>query len=70
MPDQADPEILEIVGSQVRQYAFVDRVVAKRRFVLLQAEAVEPGCDIHTRLPAVVGTAHFSLTGLQVAREE
>jgi hypothetical protein len=51
VPDQADAEILEIVGGQVRQYAFVDRVVAKRRFVLLHAEAMEPGRDVYASPP-------------------
>jgi hypothetical protein len=37
---------------------------------LLQAETVEPGCDVHTRLLAATGTANFTLTGLRVAREE
>src|SRR5207237_9312719 len=35
VPDEAHTEILEVVGGQLRQYRGVDRVVAKRRFVLL-----------------------------------
>jgi hypothetical protein len=47
MPDEAHAEILEVVGSQLRQY----RGVAKRLFVLLQSEAMEPCRNVHARLP-------------------
>ena len=49
--DKVHTEVLQVLGRQARQYSFVDRVVAKRRCVLLHAEAVEPGCDVHTLLP-------------------
>src|SRR5215469_3415984 len=51
MPDEADAEILQVVCVQLWQHCGVDRVVAKRLFVLLHAKAVEPGCDIHACLP-------------------
>ena len=38
MPDQADAEILQILGRQARQYPFVDLVRAERRLVLLEPE--------------------------------
>ena len=52
MSDEADAEVLEIVGGQLGQYRGVDGVVAKRLLVLLQPETVEPRCDVHARLPA------------------
>jgi hypothetical protein len=54
MPDEDDAEILEVVGGQLGQHCGVDRVVAKRLFVLPHSEAVEPGSDVHTRLPAAI----------------
>jgi hypothetical protein len=35
---------------------------------LLHAEALEPGGDVHTRLPAAITLRPFTLPGLQVAR--
>jgi hypothetical protein len=49
--DQADAEVPEIVGGQLRQHRGIDLVVAKGLFVLLQSEAVEPRRDVHARLP-------------------
>jgi hypothetical protein len=54
MPDEVYAEILEIVGGQLRQYRGIDGVFAKRRCVLLHPEAMEPGCDVHPRLPAAL----------------
>src|SRR6516162_10149351 len=61
VPDEGDAEVPQVVGGQLRQHRGVDRVVAKPRFVLLQAETVEPGCDVHPRLPAAV-TCRAALT--------
>src|SRR6476619_7349758 len=47
MPDEADPEILEIVGRQLRQYIVVDRVVVEGLGILLQLQPAQPGADIH-----------------------
>jgi hypothetical protein len=54
VPDKAHAEVLEVLGGQLRQYRGIDRVVAKRLLVLPQSEAVEPGRDVHARLPAAV----------------
>ena len=62
VPDEADTQVLEIVGGQLRQYCGIDRVVAKRLFVLLHAEALKPGGDVHTRLPAAINSASVYLT--------
>jgi hypothetical protein len=62
MPDEADAEVSEVVGRQLRQHRGIDRVVAKRLFVLLHAEAVEPGCDVHARLPDAFTAASVHLT--------
>ena len=64
VPDQVDAQILKVVGGQFGQYGGVDRVVAKCLFVLLHAEALEPGGDVHTRLPAAITTAPVYLTGI------
>ena len=50
--DGVDADILQILGGQFRQYCGVDRVVAKRLFVLLQPETVEPRRDVQARLPS------------------
>jgi hypothetical protein len=54
MSDQADADVREILGGQLRQHRSIDRVVAKRLFVLLQPETVEPRRYIHARLPHAV----------------
>jgi len=62
--DQVYAEVFEIVGGQIGQSRGVDRVVAKRLFVLLQSEAAEPGCDVHARLHAAITVAPGNLTYL------
>ena len=62
--DQVHTQVLEVVGSQFWQYGGVNRVVAKRLFVLLHVEALEPVGDVHTRLPAAITTAPGHLTGI------
>jgi hypothetical protein len=62
VPDEAYAEVPQIVGRQLRQYRGIDRVVAKRLIVLLHPEAVEPGCDVHARLPAASLAASDHLT--------
>ena len=52
MADKIDAQIPEVVGRQLGQDRGIDGVVAKRLLVLPHPEAVEPGCDIHARLPA------------------
>src|SRR5713226_6951085 len=47
MPDQADAEILQILGRQARQYPRVDLVRAERRLVLLEPKTAQPFRDIH-----------------------
>jgi len=47
MPDQADAEILQILGRQARQYSCVDLVRAERRLVVLEPEAAQPFAYIH-----------------------
>ena len=62
MPDRADPDFPEILGSQLWQYSGINRIVAKRGFVLLQSEPVEPGCDIHACLPDAIFAAFLYLS--------
>src|SRR5437660_11402487 len=52
MPDEGHAEVLQVVGGQLRQYRGIDRIVAKRSFVLLHTEAVEPGRNVHPHPPA------------------
>ena len=47
MPDEADPEILEIVRRQLRQDIVVDRIVMEGLGILLQLQPAQPGADIH-----------------------
>jgi hypothetical protein len=54
MPHEVHAKVLEVLGSQLRQYSLVDRIVAECLLVLLQPETVEPGRDIHARLPAAL----------------
>ena len=48
--DQADAEILQVLGRQARQYPLVDLVRVERRLVLLEPEIPQPFCDIHRPL--------------------
>src|SRR5580693_8250237 len=47
MPDEIDTDVPEVLGGEFGQQRGVDRIFAKRRFVLLQSEAVEPSRDVH-----------------------
>src|SRR5215831_78644 len=69
MPHRADTDFPEILGGQFGQYCGVDRVVAKRLFVSLQSETVEPGPDVHARLPDAVTPRWFTLAQTDAARE-
>src|SRR5215472_14159371 len=60
--DEGYAKFPEIVGSQLRQYRGIDGVVAKRLIILLHPEAVEPGCDVHARLPVASLAASDHLT--------
>ena len=62
MSDEVDTYIAQILGGQFWQYRGVDRIVAKRFFVSLQSEAVEPGHDIHARLPDAIFAAFLYLS--------
>jgi 5-methylcytosine-specific restriction endonuclease McrA len=48
--DDRDAQIPQIFGRQARQEVAVDRVVVERRFVLPEAEILEPGRNVHGRL--------------------
>ena len=60
--DEADADIPEIIGGQLRQHRGVDLVVAKSLFVLLQSEVVEPRRDIYARLPDAILAAFGNLS--------
>src|SRR6266852_341904 len=47
MANQADAEILQILGRQARQYPRVDLVRAERRLVLTEPKTAQPFRDIH-----------------------
>jgi hypothetical protein len=70
VPNQANAEVPQVVGRQLRQYRGVDRVVAKRLFVLLHAKAVEPGRDVHLASSPRSPPRRSTLPGLPVAREK
>ena len=42
-----DPELFQIRLGQLRQNLKIDRVVAKRRFILRKAETAQPLRDVH-----------------------
>ena len=46
MTDQRDADFLEVLGSQALQDLGIDRVVAKRRYILLEAQIPQPIGDI------------------------
>jgi hypothetical protein len=66
---EIDTDVPPVLGSQLRQYRGVDRVVAKRLFVLLHPEAVEPGRDVHARLPDAVTAARLTLAQSGAVRD-
>ena len=47
MPDDRDAQIVDVLRRQARQDRFVDRVVAERSLVLVEAEASQPTPDVH-----------------------
>jgi hypothetical protein len=57
MPDRGDAQVLEIVGRQAGQELGIDVVVDKRRRVLPQTQAFEPGRDVHLRNPQPINRA-------------
>ena len=62
MPDEVDTKVPKVLGSQLRQYDGVDRVVAKRLLILLQSETVEPHRNVHARLPDAIFAAFLYLS--------
>jgi hypothetical protein len=68
MPDEADAEVLEVLGRQLRQYRRIDRVVEKSLFVLLHAEAAEPGCDIHAAISTLASLTWSPPRGLTLSQ--
>ena len=47
MADRRDAEFLDVVGRQVAQHLYIDRVLPERLLVLLQSEAAQPFGYIH-----------------------
>ena len=70
MADQADAEILQIVGRQVRQYRCIDLVRAEGWLVLLEPEPPQPFRDIHCRNALVIWAAIVSYAFSGIATEE
>src|SRR5262249_62274781 len=67
MSDRADADVPEILGGQFRQHCSIDRVVAKRLFVLLQPETLEPRRNVHVLLRAVT-TRNFANSQLGLSQ--
>jgi hypothetical protein len=42
MPNKSDTKILQVLRGYAREDALVDKVVAERRLVLLEAKAAQP----------------------------
>ena len=61
VPYQADAKVVEVLGCKLAQNRSVNRVVAKRLFILLQAETVEPCRNVHALLPAAVTPLRLSV---------
>src|SRR5262245_29458460 len=64
MADKIDAQILKVIGCQLAQNLGIDRVIAKRLFVLLHPEVAEPSCDVHARLPGAVLAASRNFTAI------
>ena len=47
MPDRRDTQVLQIVRRELWQHIGIDGVFAKRGFVLLKAETLQPSWNIH-----------------------
>jgi|SRR6516162_6490616 hypothetical protein len=47
MPDRRHADVFEILGCQLRQNCFVDRVLAECRLVLSEAKAPQPTSEFH-----------------------
>src|SRR5262249_10578963 len=64
MADEIDAQILKVIDCQLAQDLGIDRVIAKRLFVLLHPEVAEPSCDVHARLPGAVLAASRNFTAI------
>src|SRR5579863_2418403 len=51
MSDRSDADFFEIIGGQVRQHDFVDRMFAERGLILPKIEATQPRSDVHMPAP-------------------
>jgi hypothetical protein len=47
MSDRRHPDVFEVLGCQLRQNCFVDRVLAECRLVLSEAKAPQPTSEVH-----------------------
>jgi hypothetical protein len=54
MADRSDAKFLQIVGSQLRQDAQVDLVIAECLLVAFQPEPAQPAPNVHRVVPALV----------------
>jgi hypothetical protein len=64
MADKIDAQILKVIGCQLAHDHGIDRVIAKRLFVLLHPEVAKPSCDIHARLSCAVLAASRNFTAI------
>ena len=54
MADQANAEILQVIGRQTGQHLLVDLVLAESLLVSLQPEPPQPAPNVHRVVPALV----------------
>jgi hypothetical protein len=47
MSDRRHADVFEVLGCQLRQNCFVDRVLAECRLVLSEVEAPQPTSEVH-----------------------
>src|SRR5882757_7272678 len=62
MSDQGDADVPEIFGGQFRQHCSINRVIAKRLFILLQPETAKPCRNVHVLLPASQSRAKYIIS--------
>ena len=67
MADQSDPDIPEVLSGQARQHFSVNRVVAKRQRILLEAQRPQPIGDVKRHRQRSIVQASVAAANLEWA---
>src|SRR5262245_40091046 len=65
MPYACDSKFFQVLACEARKDIGVNRVVAKRGLILLEAQMAQPGPDVHARAPVSVP---LSMRGIRLSR--